>query len=86
MRRELNLPELKFYLGSIADSEVWTHRETIWAAQEAVASAGANVFVVNAKDLPLFGNDGDYCSGIHYTTEGQITLGERFAARVIQAP
>jgi hypothetical protein len=83
VRRELELPRLKFYLGSIADSPAWKDREAIWSAQESAASADPDVFVVNGKDLPLFENDGDNCANIHYTTASQVLLGERFAEAVL---
>lgn len=85
VRKDLNLPELPFYLGALADSPAWKYRETIWAAQQAIAEADAHVFVVNAKDLPLFENDGDNCRNIHYTTQGQVMLGERFADAVLSS-
>lgn len=80
VRSDLELPELEFYIGTIADSGVWTHREVIWAAQEAVAARDPKAFVVNGKDLPLLADDADGDGNIHYTAAGQVTLGERFAA------
>lgn len=82
VRQDLALPDLDFYVASIADSSVWTYRQIIWDAQEAVAAADPRVSVINGKDLPLFINDGEGSAYIHYTTQGEVTLGERFAAAV----
>jgi hypothetical protein len=85
VRADLGLPTLQFYVGSIADTGAWTYRQTIWDAQNAVAAADPDVWIVNGKDLPLFLNDGDGDANIHYTTQGQVTLGERFAGAAIAA-
>jgi hypothetical protein len=81
-----DMSTLDFYVGKIADSPVWIHRKTIWAAQESVAKADANVHLVDARFLPLFYNDGFWSPMIHYTTEGQVQLGELFADVITPAP
>lgn len=85
LRNDLALPDLNFYIGSIADSWVWTYRQTVWNAQDAVAAADPRVAVANGRDLPLFLNDGDGSGYIHYTTSGLVTLGERFGAAVLSS-
>ncbi len=85
VRQDLGLPDLDAYVGSIADSPVWTYRQIVWDAQDSVAAADPRVNVANGKDLPLFVNDGDGSANIHYTTQGEVTLGERFAASVMSS-
>lgn len=82
-RAALNAPHLQFYVATIRDYSAWTYRSLIWPAQSAVADADDNVFLVNGKDLTAFTYDGYCCDGIHYDTQGQVTLGQRFAAAAI---
>ena len=81
-RADLSLPNLPFHIGQIADSDAWPARQTIWDAQAAVAAVDAKAYLVNAKDLPLFSNDGLGLDQIHYSTQGTVLLGERFADSV----
>ena len=82
VRTDLSLPNLAFHIGQIADSTEWPARQKIWDAQESIAARDSNAYLVNGKDLPLFSNDGLGLVNTHYTTEGTITLGERFASSV----
>jgi len=81
-RSDLSLPNLAFHIGQIADSTEWPARQKIWDAQESIAMTDSNAYLVNGKDLPLFSNDSLGLDKTHYTTEGTITLGERFASSV----
>ena len=81
-RADLNLPTLPFHIGQIADSSVWPARQQIWDAQASITARDSNAYLVNAKDIPLFVNDSVGSSNIHYTTEGNVILGERFASSV----
>jgi len=83
VRDDLSLPDLAFHIGQIADTTTWPGRQQIWDAQESVATADTKAYLVNGKDLPLFTNDGLGLNNTHYTTEGTITLGERFASSVV---
>ena len=82
VRSDLSLPNLVFHIGSIADTAVWPARQKIWDAQESVVAADSKAYLVNGKDLPLFTNDSVGYSDVHYTTEGVVLLGERFASSV----
>ena len=83
VRQDLALPELEIYIGTIADSTVWSYRDTIWSAQQQVAIADAGVLLVDGKDLPLLFDDGTGADYVHYSTQGQVELGERFAAAAV---
>ena len=85
VRAALRLPNLKFHIGQIADSEAWPSRQKIWNAQQSVAAGDSHAYLVNGKDLPLFTNDSLGLNNIHYTTTGTVLLGERFAASVTNA-
>jgi len=85
VRQDLGLPHLCVHVASIADSSIWTYRQIIWDAQESVAAADPRVNVANGKDLPLFVNDGEGSAYIHYTTEGEVALGERFGASLLSS-
>lgn len=84
-RTDLSLPNLDFHIGQIADSNVWPARQQIWDAQESVVAIDANAYLVNGKDVPLFTNDGQGANNVHYSTEGNVLLGERFASSVASA-
>lgn len=79
VRLDLGLPDLEIYIGTIANSSIWTYREIIWDAQQEVAVADPSVFLVDGKDLPLLFDDGTGAGYIHYSTQGQVALGELFA-------
>jgi hypothetical protein len=82
VRADLNLPDLGFHIGEIADSTVWPARQQIWDAQASIVATDSNAYLVNGKDLELFTNDGGGSNGIHYSTAGTLLLGERFASSV----
>lgn len=83
VRSDLNLPNLPFHIAQIADTPTWPARQTIWDAQASVTAMDSNAHLVNGKNLPLFTNDGVGLSNTHYTTEGTVLLGERFADSVV---
>ncbi|SFK69047.1 sialate O-acetylesterase [Lysobacter sp. cf310] len=78
LRTQLNKPTLDFYVATIRDTPVWTYRQHIWNAQQAVADADPNVYLVNGRDLEAYNND-----PMHYTARGQVTLGQRFALQAL---
>ncbi len=80
VRLDLDLPDLEVYIGSIADSTVWTYRDDLWNAQEQVSAEDKGVILVDGTDLPVLYNDGADAGYIHYSTQGQVELGKRFAS------
>ena len=83
LRAALDLPDLQFYVATIRDFYVWTYRSLIWQAQSAVAENDPEVYLVTGSDLSAYIFDGLCCNGLHYDTQGQVTLGQRFAATAI---
>lgn len=78
LRRDLNKPQLDVYISTIKDTPLWTYRQGIWNAQQAVADADANVYLVKGRDLETHINDYG-----HYNARGQVTLGQRFALQAL---
>jgi hypothetical protein len=75
LRRELEDPQLPVVIGRIGDGSKnpkMVHTETVRRAQEAIAEEDPHIAWVDTDDLPL----GDF---VHYSSAGQLTLGERFA-------
>ncbi len=68
-------PELPFVIGEVNDAN-WPTQGIIRNAQMSIAATDRMVGFVPTADLP-FGPD-----GIHFNTEGQNTLGLRFAAEL----
>lgn len=85
VRTDLNLPNLAFHIGQIADSTIWPARQQIWDAQASITATDSRAYLVNGKDVPLFINDGSGSRNVHYSTAGNLLLGERFASSVASA-
>ncbi|PCJ55746.1 MAG: hypothetical protein COA70_01320 [Planctomycetota bacterium] len=82
VRTDLNLPHLKFYLGSIGNNANLSYYTDVRNAQIQVARRDRLVFLVDGASLSTFSNDGVGMPGvadIHYDTQGQLDLGHRFA-------
>ncbi|TLX78208.1 T9SS type A sorting domain-containing protein [Labilibacter sediminis] len=74
--------ELKYFIGTIATPGV--NGDKVRTAQYAVAESKGNVYTVTANTgLPFLSNDDWSMANVHYNTEGQVILGERFAAAVL---
>ena len=76
IRTELGIPNLAFSIGRISTSWTWSggaHGELVRQAQYRVSQAIPYTMMVDTDDLSL---DADEA---HYSSEGQIKLGERFA-------
>jgi predicted outer membrane repeat protein len=65
-------PDLPFVIGQIADSPTWKWEDDVQQRQLYVSKTVDNTALVVTIDLYLHDN-------MHYTTEGMITLGKRFA-------
>jgi len=85
LRTDLNLPDLKVHIAEIPDSYRLASREQIWAAQAAVAASDSNAYLVRSKSLELFTDDGYGTDQIHWSTQGNLRLGELFANSVVTA-
>jgi hypothetical protein len=72
VRADFGDPRLPFVFGKISPSPLWRYGAHVRAAQESVAASVPNTALFSADDLPLL-------DGAHYTTQGVVTLGERFA-------
>ncbi len=72
VKNDLNCAELKIVLGRISSSTAWTFRNKVRSAQEKIADEDENIALIDTDDLPRW-------DLYHYNTEGQITLGSRFA-------
>jgi hypothetical protein len=75
-------PDVPVIVAYIADSTVYPWRRVVWKAQKHVAENFPGVFLVESKHYPLFIDDGDGCS-THYTTLGNVMLGEAFGSIVV---
>jgi len=71
-------PELPAAIGLIAAQSVWTHHETVRAAQQAVADADPHVVTVETDDLPRNAFD-----VYHYDGVSMRVLGTRFAEAIL---
>ncbi|WP_082611094.1 sialate O-acetylesterase [Lysobacter sp. Root916] len=80
LRTRLNKPNLAFHIATLKDLPLWTHRQLIWDAQQAVADADPNAYLVHGKDLETYNDD-----IAHYTARGEVTLGQRFARQALYA-
>ncbi|MCB9778572.1 MAG: hypothetical protein H6742_08430 [Alphaproteobacteria bacterium] len=78
VRSDLRDPELPFVLGRIDCTGVCAFRETVRAAQQAVADADPYVFAIETDDLGLYPAD-----PWHYQGLGQRVMGERFAQALL---
>ncbi|KRD39405.1 hypothetical protein ASE35_03345 [Lysobacter sp. Root916] len=78
LRRDLNKPQLDVYVATIKDTPYLTYRQQIWNAQQTVADADPNVYLVHGRDLETYTSD-----PIHYTARGQVSLGQRFALQAL---
>ncbi len=78
VRSELGQPYLPFVIGQISASEFWTYNVIVRQAQLNVSQIVPDTGLVITTDLPL---DTD---NAHYTSNGVMTLGERFADEMMQ--
>ena len=74
VREDVGRPKMPFAMGRIDCSVHCTYRDTVRAAQDAVASTLDRVSVVETEDLPQI------LDSLHYDGSGMRTLGERLAA------
>ncbi|HAH05819.1 MAG TPA: hypothetical protein DCM05_04705, partial [Elusimicrobia bacterium] len=72
VRADFGDPDLPFVFGKISPSPLWRYGAYVRAAQQSVADSVPNTALFSADDLPLQ-------DGAHYTTQGVLTLGQRFA-------
>jgi hypothetical protein len=72
-RADTSKPDLPVIFGKIAPPDAWAGRETVWQAQEAVNQTVPWTRCISTDDLIKAGGE------LHYATEGQLTLGRRFA-------
>ena len=73
VRRDLAQPNLPFVIGQISDK--WIFHSVVQAAQTRVCQSDSHTALIVTRDLPRTPGD-----DAHYTANGMITLGERFAA------
>jgi hypothetical protein len=76
IRTELGISNLAFSIGRISTSWIWSgggHGELVRQAQYHISQTVPCTVMVDTDDLPL--NDDE----AHYSSDGQIQLGERFA-------
>lgn len=78
LRRDLNKPQLDVYVATIIDTPALTYRQQIWDAQQRVTDADPHAYLVKGRDLQTYSKD-----PIHYTTAGQVELGQRFALQAL---
>ena len=76
IRTDLKTPNMAFVIGQISESQQWVHREIVRQAQAMVAQTVPRTAMVVTGDLPL-------SDGMHYTSNGQMELGSRFARQAI---
>lgn len=72
VKTDFNCPNLKLVIGRISNSSAWVYRATVRPAQEKVANELKNTSWINTDDLPMV-------DMYHYNSDGQLTLGSRFA-------
>jgi hypothetical protein len=73
VREDVKTPAMPFAMGRIDCSIHCAHRDTVRAAQDAVAATVAGVSVVETEDLPQIADS------LHFDASGMRTLGERLA-------
>lgn len=76
LRTDLASPEMPFVIGQISKAKIWVYGDIVRQAQANVAQTQPHCALVDTGDLPL----GD---GMHYTSEGHMELGRRFAQKAI---
>lgn len=78
VRTVLGVPDLPVVMGRIRGNmpPPFSYSLTVRMAQESVAAGDPNVRVVDIDSLSL------RADGVHYDTQGQLDLGQRFAAAV----
>ncbi len=77
VRTDLAAPTLPFIIGQLGDNQTKldaTNRTLVQNAQATVADADAYAGFVTTHDLPMHGDN------VHFNTDGQVILGQRFAA------
>jgi hypothetical protein len=77
IRTEFTEPNLPFVIGQISEASVWTYGAIVRQAQANVSQNVADTELVITSDLTL------NADGIHYDAQGQMTLGTRFANKII---
>jgi len=77
LRTDLASPDMPFVIGQISKAELWVYGDIVRQAQAKVAQTTPHCALVDTSDLPLAGD------GIHYTSEGHMQLGSRFAQKAI---
>lgn len=76
VRDSLQLPNLPFIVGKIDDSGNWVWNAQVRKAEDEVAASVPHVGIFDTHDIPS--------DGAHYSTQGQLILGKRFAEAVKQ--
>lgn len=69
-------PHLSFVIARISETPAATQGAVVRAAQEAVAAAVPNTAIFSTSDYGLIDD-------WHYDLPGMVSLGERFAARML---
>ncbi len=78
VREDVEVEGLRFSLGLIDGRDLAAYRETVRAAQQAVAAADERVFAFETEDLGTYPTD-----GWHYQGTGLRVMGQRFAATLL---
>lgn len=78
LRSDFHAPNMPFVIGQISNSSAWPYGATVRQAQVDVAQTLSNCYLVTTSDLPLSDN-------MHYTSQGQMELGSRFAQQALLA-
>jgi hypothetical protein len=73
VRRDTLMPDMPFVIGQISHAPDWTYGQTVRQAQFNVSQSADFTGLVTTSDLPM------NADGIHYNSDGQMTLGRRFA-------
>ncbi|MBD3343508.1 MAG: hypothetical protein GF401_00425, partial [Chitinivibrionales bacterium] len=75
VRNEFSVPGMPFVIGQIYDIPLdqFPYTQEVQDAQDAVAESDPLTGILHTTDLPI-GND-----NIHFKTEGQLAIGQRFA-------
>jgi hypothetical protein len=76
IRLDLNVPNMPFVIGQITDSSTWIYGAIVMQAQYNVSETVPNTAMVYTSDLPH--------DGVHYYTAGVMTLGSRFAEKMLE--
>lgn len=77
LRNDLKLAQLPVVIGQISDK--WIYRTEIQSAQENICQKDSTISLVLTNDLPRTPND-----NAHYTANGMVILGERFADEMLK--